>query len=228
MKFLSFIEYKNLTDGAKDLTTEKVNGIVVPKVLLLNDMTILKMFRLKKFFTSARINPYVSRFQHNVQKLVEYRIPTVDIINLYEISEIRRTAVHYRPLPGPTLREFCDASSMNKDLAFKFGEFLFFLHNNGVYFRSIHFGNIILTAQNKFGLIDVVDTRFKKAPLNLSFRIRNLRHLFRYQTDIDHIAPVKDVFLKAYFKNSTLNHKKEMKFRYYFEKYFYNKKMADR
>jgi tRNA A-37 threonylcarbamoyl transferase component Bud32 len=220
MQELSLSEYQLLISQAEPLTSDLLNGHVSHKVLQLPDQSIVKLFRLKRLLTSARIFPYTKRFQRNVSRLKSIGIPTVTITAVYRIPVIKRTAVHYRFLPGITLRDYCEKYGMSSHIAEKFGNFFSFLHQNGVYFRSIHFGNMVLTADHRIGLIDVVDMRFRRMPLNMRMRIRNLRHLFRYDTDIDSLAPLRHIFIEAYCKSSQLRRKQENHFRRHFEGYF--------
>jgi tRNA A-37 threonylcarbamoyl transferase component Bud32 len=220
MQELSLSEYRRLTHQAEPLTSELVDGHVSHKVLQLPDQSILKLFRLKRLLTSARLFPYTKRFQRNVSRLESLGIPTVAITAVYRIPVIKRTAVHYRFLPGMTLRDHCEKNGMNSHIAEKFGNFFSFLHQNGVYFRSIHFGNMVLTVDHRIGLIDVVDMRFRRMPLNMRMRIRNLRHLFRYGTDIDCLAPLRHIFIDAYCKSTRFRRNQERHFRRHFEDYF--------
>ena len=54
------------------------------------------------------------------------------------------------------------------------------LHAAGIYFRSLHLGNIVVTPDNQMGLIDVADLRFLRAPLSPALVKRNLQHFARY------------------------------------------------
>lgn len=220
MQSLSLSKYNKLVEGAEALTSEWVDGQIWPKVLRLEDQSILKLFRLKRFITSARLIPYVTRFQRHVKRLEAVNIPTVRINVVYKISVIKRTAVHYWPLEGKTLREQCEIRPMDIHQTKRLGEFFLFLHQNGIYFRSIHFGNIVLTDDHRIGLIDVVDMRFRRRPLTMRLRIRNLRHLFRYDADIDCLTPVRHIFIDAYCKSSGLCSSYESRLRHHFESYF--------
>jgi hypothetical protein len=220
MQSLSLSKYNNLVEGAVALTSECVDGQIWPKVLRLEDQSILKLFRLKRFITSARLIPYVTRFQRHVKRLEAMDIPTVRINVIYNIAAINRTAVHYWPLEGKTLREHCVINPIEMVQAKQIGQFFLFLHQNGIYFRSIHFGNIVLTLDGRIGLIDVVDMRFRRGPLSMSQRIRNLRHLFRYDTDIDCLAPVRHIFIDAYCASARLHPSRERQLRCRFENYF--------
>jgi hypothetical protein len=220
MQELSLSEYRSLTHLAEPLASELVEGNISHKVLQLPDKSILKLFRLKRFLTSARLFPYTKRFQRNVARLESLDIPTVEIRAVYRIPAIKRTAVHYRFLTGMTLRDYCTTNGMNPQIAEKFGLFFAFLHRSGIYFRSIHFGNLVLTADNRLGLIDVVDMRFRRGSLGKGLRIRNLRHLFRYDTDIDSLAPFRHIFIETYCHSARLRPIHEKHLRYHFETYF--------
>jgi hypothetical protein len=57
------------------------------------------------------------------------------------------------------------------------------LHERGVYFRSLHQGNVLLMDDGEFGLIDIADLRIFPSPLRNALRQRNLRHMQRYPQD---------------------------------------------
>ncbi len=180
----------------------------------------MKFFRIKRLLSSARIIPRAKRFQRNVERLQSCGIPTIGLKAVYKIPSIARTAVHYHYLAGMTLREFCEKDAFPPLLAQRLGTFLASLHQKGIYFRSIHFGNMVLTPDNSIGLIDVLDMRFRRGPLSKRLRKRNLRHLFRYIVDIDCLAPVRCSFMDAYCASSRLQPGCEKALRRRFEEYF--------
>ena len=220
MELLSLPRYQDLVEGAEILSSEYVEGRVSPKVLRLKDQSIIKLFRLKRVLSSARLVPYAVRFQRHVVMLQAADVPTVDVHAVYKITTIDRTAVHYRPLPGPTLREHCTRHPIDRPLARVLGQFFEHLHRNGIYFRSIHFGNMVLTTHHRFGLIDVVDMRFRNGPLGMGLRKRNLRHLFRYDDDRDCLLPVRHDFIDAYCDSARLPPRRERQLRREYETYF--------
>jgi len=65
----------------------------------------------------------------------------------------------------------------------KFGAFVASLHEAGIYFRSLHLNNVILTPDNRFGLIDVADMRVLGRPVTPSLARRNFRHMLRDKRD---------------------------------------------
>ena len=165
------------------------------KVLLLADGTYLKLFRVKRLFTSARLFPYWRRFCRNAQGLSERGILTVQMIDVIRIPSMDRTAVHYRPLPGKNLREI---GPLDAPLVLALGKFFKTLHDKGVYLRSIHLGNVILTPEGELGLIDIADMKIHSNSLSHWRRVRNFHHVARYEEDKRAIARHLDQFLISF------------------------------
>jgi RIO-like serine/threonine protein kinase len=61
-----------------------------------------------------------------------------------------------------------------------FAAFIRSLHERGIYFRSLHLGNVLLLPDGDFGLIDFLDIRFRRPPLGKRLVRRNLAHLQGY------------------------------------------------
>ena len=153
------------------------------KVLRLRDGRILKLFRRKRLLSSALWLPYAVRFARNAARLAEYGIPCPVVEAVYRIASVRRDAVLYQPLPGITLRAWIRQPHTADDTLYmkhQVRAFIAHLHQLGVYFRSLHMGNVILTPQGQLGLIDIADLRFFPAALNEKLCMRNLRKLSRY------------------------------------------------
>ncbi|MDR1227656.1 MAG: lipopolysaccharide kinase InaA family protein [Azoarcus sp.] len=174
------------------------------KVLLLPDESYFKLFRRKRLLSSALWRPYAQRFADACRALAERRIPCPEVIALYRISSIERDAVHYRPLPGQTLRQIlkqgideADAAQLRRQL----GAFVARLHSVGIYFRSLHLGNIMLTPQKTLGLIDLADMRIYRHSLGGILRQRNLKHMLRYPEEAGWLAGSGE-FLTAYRANA--------------------------
>lgn len=156
-----------------------------PKVLRLTDGSFLKLFRRRRCYTSGSFNPYSERFAVNSEQLRDMGIPTPQTLNLYRLKN-GSSAVHYCPLPGNTLRQVLQgitAPAVRQALVERFGKFMAQLHERGVYFRSLHLGNVLVLEDGEFGLIDLADLRIYPSPLTLSLRQRNLRHMQRYTED---------------------------------------------
>ncbi|MHC8324443.1 O-antigen ligase family protein [Pseudomonas sp. LB1P83] len=156
-----------------------------PKVLRLLDGSFLKLFRRRRWYTSGSFSPYSERFVVNSEQLRNMGIPTPQPLHLYRLDD-GSSAVHYSPLPGNTLRQVLQgitAPAVRQALIERFGKFMAQLHEKGVYFRSLHLGNVLVLADGEFGLIDVADMRIYPSSLSLSLRQRNLRHMQRYTVD---------------------------------------------
>lgn len=156
-----------------------------PKVLSLADGSLVKIFRRKRRLTSAALFPYAVRFARNARRLESRGILTVTVTDLAYCPAVTRHLVTYRPLPGTTLRQAL--REPGSDLAGLFPAFarlVATLHQKGIYFRSLHFGNVIVSpAGDRLGLIDVADLTVFPWPLWLGQRVGNFRHILRYRED---------------------------------------------
>ncbi len=202
MKKLSYEQYLALHNGAEILASDSFGE----KVLRLKDGSIIKLFRTKRIISSALFYPYALRFVHNSSKLKKIGINTVTVINAFKIPAIKRTAVHYKELEGDTLRNHIMHHSLNIKITQKLAAFIARLHNEGVYFRSIHFGNILIIPDNSFGLIDIADMKIKNYSLNIGKRIRNFNHLTRYEIDKNSLKQQKEIFIREYLKTCNFPH----------------------
>ena len=161
------------------------------KVLCLADGSFLKLFRRKRLFSSALFYPYACRFADNAGILRARDLPCPRLIACYRLPHIARDAVQYHPLPGQTLRQIIlrmpepEPALRHPALACRFGSFVARLHREGIYFRSLHLGNVVLTPQAVFGLIDIADLRFRPPPLRAALCRRNFDHLLRNARDRD-------------------------------------------
>lgn len=157
-----------------------------PKVLKLMDGSFLKLFRKRSVFSRETLKPYAKRFAENADQLRHLGFNSPEIIQVYWLVDpINKTAVHYWPLPGETLRHALSNSSSERrqQLVGQFGELLAKLHTNGVYFRSVHLGNVLVQPDGQLGLIDLADMRISPFALSLNKRQRNLKHMRRYADD---------------------------------------------
>lgn len=170
------------------------------KVLLLPDGSYLKLFRRKRLLSSALWLPYARRFANACLALAARGIPCPEVIALYRIPSIARDAVHYRPLAGQTLRQRLAQGIDEAETARlrgQLGAFVARLHASGIYFRSLHLGNIVHTPQKTLGLIDLSDIRLYRQGLGRFRRQRNLRHMLRYPEEAEWLA-AQGEFLAAY------------------------------
>lgn len=162
------------------------------KVLLTEDGLIVKIFRRKRLMSGALLYPYVRRFADNAKRLQQRGVMTVDVLKLARCSQVKRDLIWYRPIDGVTFRDHCQHCGV-EEIVEKFARFVATLHHKGILFRSLHWGNIIVTDDLDLGLIDIADIRFYRRPLSIAQRQRNFRHMLRYATDMD-----------LFNKNSTL------------------------
>ena len=176
MKKLAHTDYLALREGATVIEADRFGE----KVLLLPDGSYVKLFRRKRLISSAAWYPYARRFADNAQALAQRGIPCPRIIDLYRIQAIERDAVHYHPLTGTTLRHLVrdgvDAATEQR-LRTAFNRFVRRLHDLGIYFRSLHLGNVVLTPDDELGLIDISDVRIHRKPLSNYWRARNLNRM---------------------------------------------------
>ncbi|SEE52672.1 O-antigen ligase [Pseudomonas palleroniana] len=155
-----------------------------PKVLRLEDGSFLKLFRARRWYTSGWFNPYSERFASNAAQLRALGIVAPTILDLYSLRD-GSTAVRYQPLPGLTVRQTLQSldSSLRGALVERLGRYIALLHERGVYFRSLHLGNVLFMEDGEFGLIDVADMRLYPSALRNALRQRNLKHMQRYSQD---------------------------------------------
>jgi hypothetical protein len=170
---LSGARLQRLLDAAKVLERDGF-GI---KVAQLPCGTILKLFRRKRRISSAAWRPYAQRFVRNAAGLARLGIPTVQVRACFRCAQLARHVVAYRPLAGDVLRERV-ARGERVDWT-RLAGFLAHLHRQGVYFRSLHSGNIVCLPDGAFGLIDIADLRVCRRPLGALRRGRNLRPVLR-------------------------------------------------
>jgi hypothetical protein len=173
------------------------------KVILLDSGDILKVFRVRHRWSMAHIFSYAQRFCRNATRLQKLAIPTMCIKSRYRVQGRSESLVRYAPLLGKTLRQLLDAGgSLDGN---QLGAFIARLHQNGIHFRSLHLGNIILCEDNTFGLIDIADMRIYPWPLFCNTRARNFMHLCRYEADMQLIGKENwRALLHGYFNYSPM------------------------
>ena len=165
-----------------------------PKVYALAGDRMLKLFRVKRFWSSHLWSPYARRFVRNAEQLTRLGFETVVCTQWGRIPHLERGYVLYDKLIGTPLRALPDLDPV------ALGRYFAQLHDQGVYFRSCHLGNLLLLDTGKLGLIDVMDMRFLPEGLSASERERNFRHLRRVACDRERLDPIWDAFMAAYEK----------------------------
>jgi hypothetical protein len=172
---MSSKEYSQLTHGATELERDR-HGV---KVLLTPDKHIIKLIRIKRWFSLSAIYPYSLRFKQNAERLIAMGITCVTVKRVFYCHAIKRHGVIYSLMEGDSLEKIAAREGISDDLFLRLAEFIALLHRKGVYFRSLHLGNILLLPEGGLGLIDVADMRFSRSPLRVDQRKRNFRHLLR-------------------------------------------------
>jgi hypothetical protein len=201
MKNLDQNSYKSMIAGAIVVSKDQYGD----KVLKLPDGLMVKLFRLKRRLSSAIIRPYAKRFERGARRLREISIPSVEVIETFRVRSMGRDVVVYHPLEGETLREALNCSDNKEALLKPFSAFFAGLHDRGIYFRAIHFGNVLVLPAGGFGLIDVSELRISQSSLSVRKRVRNFKPIFRYKEDRTAIMDFGfDLFLDSYIDNSSL------------------------
>lgn len=167
----------NMIEGAQVLEEDSFG----PKVYQLHDGNMLKLFRRKRLLSSALLRPHSQQFCANAAALQARGIPTVQPLHLYRLDDPARTAVLYSPLPGETLSQLLrDRVYPWTTLVPELAYFINRLHDNGVYFRSLHLGNIVRNPDGTLGLIDIADLKVYSTPLSKRLIMRNRQHFEKY------------------------------------------------
>lgn len=149
------------------------------KVIQLKDGRILKFFRVKRLLSSAQLFPYSKSFCRNAKRLNYLNIPTVKIIKHYSLANRKLSAELYQPLEGISARQLMLAQKLTQAHCEALGQFIADLHDNGIYFRGLHLGNIILMPDNRFGLIDIAEMSIYPWCLGCKRRFRNFDRFWR-------------------------------------------------
>jgi len=152
------------------------------KVIRLGDEQILKIFRPRRRLWLSRLMPQATRFKHNAARLLSLGIPVPLVGECFWLDKSRAVCgCSYTPLPGRSLEQiFQKSQSELETLIPAFAAFIYSLHQRGIYFRSLHLGNVLQLPDGSFGLIDFLDIHFKRAPLGQRLVARNLEHLRSY------------------------------------------------
>jgi tRNA A-37 threonylcarbamoyl transferase component Bud32 len=199
---LSEQEFAQLTAGAEVIESDGHSL----KVLRLGDGRYLKYFRRKHLISRDLMVAAAVRFARHSRRLVRMQIPTLTVLGLHRIRGSADTIAIYQPLPGQPLRALLSGNQASVQLMYRVGAFIAQLHERGIYFRSLHPGNIIIAiAGSRLGLIDLLDMRFKGRPLSRWQRHRNWLHFLRTRIDWPHLSrQLIDAVLAGYRDASRL------------------------
>jgi len=216
-----------LSQGAVYLSTSGHASNKRPKVLK-KDNQIIKCFFWKKGLSSRRFFPEWKRFVNHAHLLQQRGITTVTIDACYRVPALGMDCVVYTCLAGTDLRslvqnglEISCGSELRADPTLTlFSHFLAELHQQGIFFRGIHLGNILQLsgkANNKgytdandpacvrHALIDISDLSVSHQPLSLWRCARNMAHAFKTLPDDRYYMQYGlHNFIKQYFSKMNL------------------------
>jgi tRNA A-37 threonylcarbamoyl transferase component Bud32 len=192
VKTIEIDQLQKLIDSGKILEED---GFGV-KVVRLTDDRYLKIFNHRPGMSMGKIFSRAKQFANNAKKLKQRGIITVGILELFRTKNPTRDCVIYHGVPGETVRDALKQNPKDPEFSKQLGAYIAQLHDAGVMFRSLHFGNIVQLPDGELGLIDIADMRVNVFQLNMWQRKRNVLHVFRYAKDIESIELEK--FVEGY------------------------------
>ncbi|GAA5495481.1 hypothetical protein Rhal01_01656 [Rubritalea halochordaticola] len=154
-----------------------------PAIVIHPDSTVSKVWAKKpKLFSSSRFKPYAHRFVQNAKLLAERDVTVPTILDLQQVDGESIHVVHYKMLDGTSIRDLLATQPDQVNLE-RLAEYFYSLHEKGILFKAIHFGNVIQISDNNFGLIDFTSTKFFSGKIPLIRRAANLSTPLRYKED---------------------------------------------
>ena len=197
---LSAQAWKACCNQSEVISSHSVFG---PKVIRLSTGEYIKVFNAKSGITKRRLFPKYKKFYNNAKKLKELGFHTIDITHVYYLPHINAYAVRYSPISGDDFRHVFKNNP--KAGIEPLIDFLIQLHSRGIYFHGMHLGNVLYDESGTFGIIDMADLTFHRAPLRMDLRVRQLRRLLRYHLDRSAFESIgTDEILALYVKKAGL------------------------
>lgn len=174
---------------------------------------IWKRFRQDRLFSSSQFRPYAVRFARNAARLKRLGLSSIEVDRIGKIVDGRDYLVIYSKVAGETLRSLVTNTQSIEPCCIEMAKFVANLHNQGVYFRGLHLGNILSTSGGAMELIDFSDINFSRTPLDWRACSRNFEPLFRYQEDRQKLGSFGLTrLLDLYLQSSGLAEKDKAKF----------------
>ena len=199
---LSRAEFAALTADATVLSQDE-HGL---KVIQRPDGRIIKLFRRNRWLSSALLDPYAVRFARASLRLEQLGIQACKIESLFRVPHLHRDAVVYPRIEGVELRQALQRPGRRDELMPSLAGFVARLHCRGVYYRGLHFANVLLRNEGDFALLDVSETRFFRNGLTPRYRARNFRPMIKYKEDRAAMAAYGPLrFVQEYLGESELS-----------------------
>lgn len=194
--------YDNLISQGKVLETDPWGT----KVVETEDQKIIKIFRLKRVYSSALLFPYACRFKRNATQLKKKGIETIDVESIVYCRAEQRHVLTYKKIAGLPVKALVEKQNEAAEFIEQLIKFVVGLHKKGIYFRSLHFGNVIVNTEGEMALIDIADLRIFPWSLSLNQRIKNWKRLLKYSFEKDVISQFgNDRFFDSYAELSNLS-----------------------
>ncbi|HEX2548339.1 MAG TPA: hypothetical protein VHM20_00820 [Gammaproteobacteria bacterium] len=153
-----------------------------PKLLENSNGKMIKVFYPKnKKFSSNRRKPYALRFCQNADLLRQKGIQTPTIESLQYCQDYNTYILSYAKIPGENARVLAGQNSQT--MIPLVAQYIASLHQKGIFFRSLHLENLLFDNNKGFSLIDIVDVKLNRGPLNIFLRYRNLKHMLTISDD---------------------------------------------
>ncbi len=168
--------FDRLCRDGKIIETKQLRPAVVEHTHSDGRLRITKFWYPRSVLSSDRFRPYAWRFVAVADELRRRAIRAPQIVDCgVLIKQPKVRWVTYEKLSGTPIRSISQRDPEEVDVC-GLARFIQMLHDEGIYFRALNLGNILLCSDNVYGLIDVADIRFLK-PLSRRQRIRNLGSL---------------------------------------------------
>lgn len=197
---------KTLTSEQYEKLIKDTEVLVQNKIRITKTNEIIKTFRAKSNFSTDRFRPYALRFQENAERLKDLGLNSLEISEVYYVPSLKQYLVRYPLLEGANLREFLKKNPQQSEVIDAIPNFIAEIHSKGIYFRGLHFENILLMPDGGFTLLDFSDAHFYEKSLDPWRRARNFRAFLRQDEDWELIIGCGvNKFVNQYLEASDLS-----------------------
>lgn len=207
MRSVTQADFEQMIAGAKVLERQE-GGL---SALRSADGHIIKIWQRRGGLSSDRLRPYSKRFADNCARLNERAIPAPVVSDSFRIKETGEHVLIYPMLPGHSMADLAAADGLPIEAM---AQFYVQLHNAGVFFRSIHLGNVLQLEDQRLGVIDVTDCWFYKSPLGMKKRAQNIGYAWAYRGDNVYFTDaVRERMQAVYLDKAELSAKQQQQFK---------------